>query len=100
VDSRLRHQVFLAFKEALANVVHHAEASEVRVSIHTEPGELRVDVADNGRGLPVGHRPEELNGLSNMRDRVEKLRGHFEVSGAPGRGTTLHFTVPLNDSRL
>ena len=98
VDSRLRHQVFLAFKEALANVVHHAEASEVRVSIHTERGELRVGVADNGRGLPVGQRPEELNGLSNMRDRVERLRGRFEVSGAPGQGTTVRFSVPLAES--
>jgi signal transduction histidine kinase len=98
VDSRLRHQVFLAFKEALANVVHHAAASEVRVSIETGSDELRVRVADNGRGLPAGHRPEDLNGLANMRDRVEKLHGHFEINGAPGPGTTVRFSVPLKNS--
>src|SRR5277367_5924499 len=51
VDSRHRHQLFLAFKEALTNVVHHSGATEVRLSIQVERGRVRLTVADNGRGL-------------------------------------------------
>src|SRR5208282_358534 len=52
VDSRHRHQIFLAFKEALNNVVRHSGATEVRLGIQAEPGELQLVIADNGRGLP------------------------------------------------
>ena len=54
VDSRHRHQLFLAFKEALTNVVRHSGASEVRLSIQVEQGQVRLTIADNGRGFSPG----------------------------------------------
>ena len=96
MDSRLRHQVFLAFREALTNVVQHSGATEVQLAIQSERDELRVAVADNGRGLPAGQRAEDMNGLANMRDRIERLHGNFEINGDPDRGTTVRFNVPLN----
>jgi len=95
VDSRQRHQLFLAFREALANVVHHSGATEVRLSLQIENRELRLTVADNGRGLAPGQRTPEMDGLSNMRSRIEKLGGRFEISSESGRGTTVQFSVPL-----
>lgn len=96
VDARVRHQLFLVFKEALANVVRHAGASEVRLVVRVENRALHVTVADNGRGLQepdpaaVGH-----EGLANMRRRMEKVGGRFEITGELDRGTTVKFTVPL-----
>jgi signal transduction histidine kinase len=95
VDSRQRHQMFLVFKEALTNVVRHAGATEVRLNLQIEQGELRVTIADNGRGLPPGARTGEMDGLNNMRERVERLGGRFEMAGESGRGTTVRFQVPL-----
>ncbi len=94
VDSRRRHQLFLAFKEALTNVVRHSGATEVRLNIHCENQELHMSIADNGRGLPIGVRTEDMDGVTNMRARIEKLGGRFEISGAAGRGTTVRFNVP------
>ena len=94
VDSRRRHQLFLAFKEALNNVVRHSGATEVRLGIHVEQGELRFVIADNGRGLPVSARTEEMDGVDNMRSRIEKLGGRFEIAGEAGQGTTVRFQVP------
>jgi len=94
VDSRHRHQLFLAFKEALTNIVRHAHATEVRLRIGLEAGELRLVVADNGRGLPDRLRTEEMDGVNNMRIRLEKLGGRFELASEAGRGTTLRFFVP------
>ena len=95
VNSRHRHQLFMAFKEALANVVHHAEATEVSLNVRYDAGRLRVLIADNGRGVPETARTESMNGLTNMRDRIEKLGGRFELESAAGRGTTLRFETPL-----
>jgi signal transduction histidine kinase len=96
VDSRSRHQLFLAFKEALTNVVRHSRATEVRLRIGLEKGEAKLSVTDNGCGLPDSLRSEEMDGVANMRARVEKLGGHFELRSQPGRGTTLNFSIPAN----
>ena len=96
VDSQHRHQLFLAFKEALTNVVRHSGATEVRLSIHAGQDRLNLSIADNGRGLPAGARTEEMNGVANMRMRVEKLNGKFDIASEAGRGTVVRFSVPLN----
>jgi signal transduction histidine kinase len=95
VDSRRRHQLFLAFKEALNNVVRHSGATEVRLSIQTGPDGLQLVIADNGRGLSSNARTEEMDGVDNMRSRIEKLGGRFEISGEAGKGTTVRFHVPI-----
>jgi len=96
VDSRHRHQLFLAFKEALTNVVRHAGASEVRLSIQAEQGQVRLTVADNGRGFSSGVHTEEMDGVANMRARIEKLGGRFEIASEAGQGTTVRFYMPLS----
>jgi len=94
VDSRQRHQLFLAFKEALHNVVRHSGATEVRLGIRAGPGDWHLVIADNGRGLPSSARTEEMDGVDSMRSRIEKLGGRFEIGGEAGQGTTVHFHVP------
>ncbi|MGA9777099.1 MAG: ATP-binding protein [Verrucomicrobiia bacterium] len=96
VDSRHRHQLFLAFKEALTNVVRHADASEVRLSIQAEQGQVRLTVADNGRGFSSGVHTEEMDGVANMQARIEKLGGRFEIASEAGHGTTVRFYMPLS----
>ncbi|HSY43217.1 MAG TPA: ATP-binding protein, partial [Candidatus Acidoferrum sp.] len=96
VDSRCRHQLFLAFKEALTNVVRHAEASEVRLSIRVEKDQLWLTVSDNGRGFSPVAPTEAMDGIANMRARIEKLGGKFEIAGDAGGGTTVQFYVPLS----
>ena len=54
VSSVHRHQLFLAFKEALTNVVRHSGATEVRLGMRLIGNRLRLSIADNGRGLPAG----------------------------------------------
>jgi signal transduction histidine kinase len=96
VDSRQRHQLFLAFREALTNIVRHSRATEVRASLRVEGRELRLAVADNGCGLPPDKPAAEMNGVANMRARIEKLQGQFAITSEPGRGTTVTFSVPLS----
>jgi len=94
VNSRHRHQLFLAFKEALTNIVRHSNATEVRLAIQLEAERVRLSVADNGRGLSSAARTEDMDGVANMRERIEKLGGRFEMSSRPGQGTVIEFYVP------
>jgi len=104
----MRHNLFLAFKEALNNVVKHAHATEVRVALSFEPQQLTILLADNGRGLPapvagapgtsVGQSLNQTgqgNGLKNMESRLEKIGGRCEWQSEPGKGTSVTFVVPL-----
>lgn len=101
MDSHCRHQLFLAFKEALNNVVCHSGATEVRLSFACQNGRLRVVIADNGRGLPETGESEVHDGLGNLRARLARLNGSTEIQSRPGRGVTVTFSIPLphDDSR-
>jgi len=91
-----RHEFFLAFKEALTNVVRHSGATEVRLSIRIIGNRLRLSLADDGGGLGSGPPTAGMDGLANMRARLEKMGGRFAIASEAGRGTTLRFYLPLN----
>jgi len=92
----VRHNVFLAFKEAVNNVVKHAAATEARVKLQVEPGRFILSVADNGRGLGDLSGKQLRNGLKNMARRLADVDGEFDIApGEPG-GTVVKLVVPLH----
>jgi ligand-binding sensor domain-containing protein/signal transduction histidine kinase len=97
VPPELRHNVFLAFKEAVNNVVKHAQATGVWVRLKLEPGWFTLEVEDNGRGPGDIHTPaaQSRNGLRNMRKRMEDVGGQFAIAPAPEAGTVVRLTAPL-----
>jgi signal transduction histidine kinase len=86
-----RRNLFLVLKEALHNVVKHAQAKRVTVSMQWRQGELHMTIGDDGVGLDA--EGPHGNGLANMRQRMAALGGRFVVENSAG--TTLHCTVPL-----
>jgi signal transduction histidine kinase/ligand-binding sensor domain-containing protein len=117
LTSEIRHNVYLALKETLNNVVQHAAATEVRVSLELNPGGFTLLVVDNGRGVDlqpvtgaltvenphpaIGSltssplRLSSGNGLLNIRKRLEEIGAHSEWHTAPGEGTRVKFVVPV-----
>ena len=98
LNSEQRHSLFLAFKEALSNVVQHSGATDLRLEISATQKMLRISVSDNGHGLGAAVPPERngADGLGNMKRRLEQLGGRFELVSHPGNGTTVIFEVPLH----
>jgi ligand-binding sensor domain-containing protein/signal transduction histidine kinase len=93
----VRHNVFLAAKEAVTNVVRHAQATEAHVRLLLEEDRFVLEIQDNGRGLG-GLDPEAArlrNGLSNMRKRMDDVGGRFTIEPAPGSGAIVRLTCPL-----
>ena len=75
-----RHELFLAFKEALNNVVRHSGANEVWLGLRIIDGKLRLSLTDNGVGLKDTPPGDEADGLKNMRARLEKIGGRFSIA--------------------
>jgi signal transduction histidine kinase len=96
VSSVRRHEFFLAFKEAITNVIRHSGATEVRLGTRAIGKRLRFFIADNGQGLDGGAMARDGDGLVNMRARLEKMGGRFEIASQKGRGTTIRFYLPLD----
>jgi signal transduction histidine kinase len=93
----VRHQLYLALKEALHNVIKHANATEVWVRLKIDQGLLTLSVEDNGRGFEAGLAQKNgADGLMNLRHRMEDIGGQFEQQSEPDRGTRIAFVAPLN----
>jgi signal transduction histidine kinase len=89
ISTEMRHNLFMAVKEALNNVLKHAAANEVRITLAVTPSHLTLTIVDNGRGfIPEQARPGG-NGLRNMKCRLEKLGGRLTLESTPGAGTTI-----------
>jgi signal transduction histidine kinase/ligand-binding sensor domain-containing protein len=101
VSPELRHNVFLAAKESITNVVRHAQATAVLVRLELEPNRFTLEIQDNGRGLS-GLDPKAAqtrNGLSNMRKRMEDIGGSFAIGPAPEGGTRVRLIAPLGNGQ-
>jgi signal transduction histidine kinase len=93
VDDTTGETLLAVVQEALSNVVRHAHAARVEVSIVAGP-DLRLQVTDNGVGIPG--EPNRRSGLANLTARAERLGGTFHVSAREGGGTMLDWRVPLH----
>lgn len=86
--------VFRVLQEALTNVVRHAEASRVSITLVLAPGRVRLVVTDDGRGFDSSRRRRQSLGLLGMRERAATHGGTLEVTGTPGVGTVVECTMP------
>jgi signal transduction histidine kinase len=88
--------IFRIFQETLTNIIRHAQATEVTVSLVAKHGNIVLEVGDNGRGITkeqINH-PRSL-GLIGIRERVHFLRGEVTITGHPGEGTKVVVSVPV-----
>jgi len=102
LSSEMRHNLFLAFEEALNNVLKHSGATLVKVEMAVTGLEFELKITDNGKGFAAAPAapaqrpaPRGGNGLKNMRQRLELLGGEFLVASQPGTGTTVTLRIRL-----
>jgi signal transduction histidine kinase len=91
--SEQRHQLFLAFKEALTNIARHSGATEVSIRIALDGEKLLLSIEDNGQGLRSSG--DGGDGLLNLHQRMARLGGDCEVANRPEGGVAVRLTMPL-----
>jgi signal transduction histidine kinase len=88
-------QILRIIREALTNVMRHANAGEVRVTLSTEGDQIQLCIEDNGSGFVPGRAPDgETFGLASMRERASQLGGLLWIYTQPGHGTQVTAVIP------
>ena len=96
MDSKARHEVFCAFKEALNNVIRHSGATEVQLIFEVAGAQLVLSVIDNGRGFESVAGSPGKDGLVGLNQRMRQLGGDCQITSQPGHGTRVEFHLPLS----
>ena len=94
LEGRVRHDLLMAVKEALNNIVRHAGATEVEFRMALAGDQLEVDIADNGKGIADQTRSHR-HGLKNLSARLLQLGGQCTVELRPDGGTIVQLRLPL-----
>jgi PAS domain S-box-containing protein len=87
-------QLYLIASEALHNVINHAGADCVTVTVVDDADRLRLEVRDDGAGFDLEAAHSSHLGLSLMAQRAATIRGQLQISSSPGNGTTVAVTMP------
>lgn len=96
IDENIAITAYRITQEALTNVLRHAAAKHVFVSLHSEDGALVLQVADDGSGFDQKLLQDaEGLGVAFMRERAVLVGGVLDVKASPGNGTSVTFRVPL-----
>jgi signal transduction histidine kinase len=99
LDSDQKTALYRVAQEALTNIVRHARASQVRITISTAANAIQMEIGDDGKAFQVGKtlscNSSKRLGLLGMRERIEMVGGSLAITSAPERGTTVRATIPL-----
>ena len=94
LEGRVRHELLMAMKETLNNIVRHAEATEVEFRMAFSNDTLEIEAADNGKGFD-GVPEKDRRGLKNLPARLKKIGGDCTVESRLGGGTTVKIRLSL-----
>ena len=95
LSAALEDGAYRIVQEALTNVVKHAQASRVDVSLQLADGALEIEVSDNGRGIEAADNGSGF-GLIGMRERVDLLDGELSMRRGEPSGTVIRARLPLS----
>ncbi|KOP69141.1 histidine kinase [Bacillus sp. FJAT-18019] len=98
VSDAIEHQLFLIIQEAVANIVKHAGAGLVSMSLREDQKRVMLSISDDGVGFDEVAGKQGSYGLSTMRERAEKLGGQVDIISKKGAGTTVRVNIPLFDA--
>ncbi|MBK8496222.1 MAG: hypothetical protein IPL50_15320 [Chitinophagaceae bacterium] len=90
VIGEIRRNVFLVVKEALNNILKHAKATEVSITLERVEGGLSLFIHDNGKGIDLSAIRQFGNGLKNMKKRMQDIDIDFRIENKNGTLITLH----------
>lgn len=94
IDPQKTRAALLIVKESLANILTHAQAKKIDLSVEILPKRWSITIADDGVGFNEDELPR-VNGIYNMRSRAAACGGSVQVTSSAGNGTTIRLEIPL-----
>lgn len=99
VDWLASTALYRIVQEALTNVTRHAQASLVRIELHTDDGDIALAIRDDGKGIDTSNSRREALGVIGMRERAHMVGGSFSIEGMPGKGTLITVRIPRSGGK-
>jgi signal transduction histidine kinase len=101
----IKNSLFRISRELLMNVVKHAQARNVKVSVHKRRNQICIVIQDDGVGFDTAEVYSQAFSLSkfglfSIREQLENLGGNFTIVSEPGQGTTASVVVPLKEDTI
>ena len=93
LTDELRIDLFRICQEALQNILKHAQAAGVKVTLEELGRQIRMTILDDGKGFNQAAQRSQP-GLVRMRERATSINGELAIHSAPDRGTTISVTIP------
>jgi signal transduction histidine kinase len=93
-----KRNIFFIYKEALNNIVKHAEAKSVEINFQIEDGTIFLSIKDDGKGFNAAA-SESGNGLKNIKSRAKEINADLRFESHPGKGTFLELTAHITQVR-
>jgi len=94
-DQHAALTIMRIFREALTNIVRHAQATEVGISLCVRNDVILLEISDNGCGITAQDiESPSAYGIMGMRERAQLCQGELKIMGKPGEGTTICLTMP------
>lgn len=90
-----RRNIFLVIKESFNNIAKHAWCNKVSVTIEHQPGNLKIIIADDGKGFDQANLRQFGNGLINMQNRMKQVGGIYAISSVIGKGTITKIEIGI-----
>jgi len=95
-DASVARHVFRIVQEAVNNAIRHSEASHITIRLARTSGQIRLEIRDNGKGLPDRQAIGSGLGLRTMKYRADLIGAHFALKSANGRGTVVSCLLPAS----
>ena len=96
LDQECSTAAFRIVQEALTNVMRHAEATRVKVTLKMHDDSLKIEISDNGRGISASDTASEGSlGITGMNERAVRLGGDFKIGAGSRGGTQVDISLPV-----
>jgi signal transduction histidine kinase len=93
IEDELKLNIYRLIQEQLNNILKHAEAKNVSVSLKADDHIIHIIVTDDGKGFDVKKKRKGI-GISNMMNRIESFNGEAEIVSSPGKGCKIKIKIP------
>jgi len=95
IDSAVRKEIYLIFKEIINNSVKHSQCSEINIEIGLSGNNFEMIISDNGIGIDLSSLNVNGNGLNNLKHRAKEISGEIKISSEQKKGTKTRLIVPV-----
>jgi two-component system, NarL family, sensor histidine kinase LiaS len=95
LSANVKTNILLIIKEALANVIKHAKASNVNLLLYSSNNKIHIEVGDDGMGFSNWFTNGKSLGLNSIKNRIEKINGDFNLESKIKGGTRLRVIIPV-----